>query len=176
MVFKKILVAIDSSSQAQVVFEQALELAQKLGSSLMVFHCVSWESEGQAGSFVGTLADIDMYGTVQRLQRERLQKEKEKTLGWLQTYCKQGTSKDIPTEFDCKVGDPNSQICDLARSWGADLIVMGRRGHKGLSEILLGSVSNYVVHHAPCSVLVLQGLTAPTGDTLAIATQANMNG
>lgn len=53
---------------------------------------------------------------------------------------------------------------------------MGRRGHKGLSEILLGSVSNYVVHHAPCSVLVLQGLTAPTGDTLAIATQANMNG
>ena len=48
---------------------------------------------------------------------------------------------------------------ESSQNWEADLIVIGRRGHQGLSEILLGSVSNYVVHHAPCSVLVVQGVT-----------------
>ncbi|WP_442949349.1 universal stress protein [Nostoc sp.] len=42
-------------------------------------------------------------------------------------------------------------------SWGADLIVLGRRGLKGFAELLAGSVSNHVVHHSPCSVLVVQG-------------------
>jgi len=37
------------------------------------------------------------------------------------------------------------------------LVVVGRRGHSGLSELFLGSVSNYVLHRAPCSVLTIQG-------------------
>ena len=44
----------------------------------------------------------------------------------------------------------------LAKDWNADLIIMGRRGLTGLSEMFLGSVSNYVVHHASCSVLLIQ--------------------
>ena len=39
-------------------------------------------------------------------------------------------------------------------------MVIGRRGHKNISEMFLGSVSNYVMHHAPCSVLVVQGANA----------------
>ncbi|NEO28803.1 MAG: universal stress protein, partial [Kamptonema sp. SIO4C4] len=35
-------------------------------------------------------------------------------------------------------------------------VIIGRRGRVGLSEILLGSVSNYVLHHAPCAVMVVQ--------------------
>jgi nucleotide-binding universal stress UspA family protein len=175
MVFKKILVAIDRSPQAQVVLEQALELAQKEESTLMVFHCVSWELVAQAQPFIGTLVDVDMSGTFQRLQRERVQKNIEQARDWLATCCQQATSKDIPTEFDCKTGDPNLKICELAKAWGADLIVVGRRGHKGLSEMLLGSVSNYVVHNAPCSVLVVQGVIAQRVDTPAEATPVKMN-
>ncbi|CCQ49032.1 hypothetical protein CWATWH8502_2292 [Crocosphaera watsonii WH 8502] len=37
-----------------------------------------------------------------------------------------------------------------------DVIVMGHRGISGLQEFFLGSVSNYVLHHAPCSVLIVQ--------------------
>lgn len=171
MLLKKILIALDRSSQSQAVFEQALELAQKEGSRLMLFHCVSWDTEGTSAPFIGTLADVDMYGTMQRLQRERIQKETEDAINWLQTYCQLATSKGIPTEFDCQAGDPNSKICELAESWGADLIILGRRGHKGLREMLLGSVSNYVVHHASCSVFVVQGVTPPAVETPVTASQ-----
>ena len=60
-------------------------------------------------------------------------------------------------EFDCRLGNPGSVICDAAREWGADLIVVGRRGYKGLTEVLLGSVSSHVVRNAHCSVLIVQG-------------------
>ena len=170
MVFKKILVAIDHSRQSQAVFEQALELAQKEGSRLMVFHTLDWDATPEAGSYIGTLADVDMYGTIQRLHHERLQKAIEKTREWLQGYYQLAAEKGIIVEFNCKVGKPNSQICELAQSWGADLIVLGRRGYKGLSEMLLGSVSNYVFHHAPCSVLVVQGVGIPTAHAAVTVT------
>jgi len=46
-------------------------------------------------------------------------------------------------------------ICELAIDWNADLIMMGRRGRSGIAEFFLGSVSNYVLHHAPCSVQIV---------------------
>jgi len=54
------------------------------------------------------------------------------------------------------MGDPGRWIRDLAHSWEADLIVLGRRGLTGVAEMFLGSVSNYIVHHVGCSVLVVQ--------------------
>jgi nucleotide-binding universal stress UspA family protein len=175
MVFKKILVALDNSSQSSLVFEQALELAQTEESHLMLFHCLSLETDGAWTPFVGTLGDMDMYNTFQRLQRERLHNKVESVHRWLQTYCQQATAHNVPCELDCKLGDVGSQICEAARQWEADVIVLSRRGRKGLSELLLGSVSNYVLHYAPCSVLVVQGITLPLVDTSAIATQANLN-
>ncbi|MGL4622525.1 MAG: universal stress protein, partial [Chroococcidiopsis sp.] len=52
-------------------------------------------------------------------------------------------------------------ICDFALAWKADLIVTGRRGRRGLSEFFMGSVSNYVLHHASCSVLTVQSPVQP---------------
>jgi nucleotide-binding universal stress UspA family protein len=44
-------------------------------------------------------------------------------------------------------GDPGSLICEVAREEDVDSVVMGRRGHSRVGELLLGSVSHYVVHH-----------------------------
>ena len=59
---------------------------------------------------------------------------------------------------DCAVesGEVRSMIIDFAANWGADLIVMGSRGYKGLTRLLLGSVAESVVRHAHCSVLVIR--------------------
>jgi len=52
-------------------------------------------------------------------------------------------------------GHPADVLVREAR--GADLLVVGSRGHGGFAGVLLGSVSQHCVHHAPCSVLVIQG-------------------
>ncbi len=52
-------------------------------------------------------------------------------------------------------GAPDQQLIDLAKEWNADLIVVGSHG-RGFWGRLLGSVSTGVIHHAPCSVLVVR--------------------
>jgi general stress protein 26/nucleotide-binding universal stress UspA family protein len=53
-------------------------------------------------------------------------------------------------------GDPRSVIVEEAKEWGADLIVVGSHGYTGLKRLLLGSVAQSVVGHAPCSVEVVR--------------------
>ncbi len=53
-------------------------------------------------------------------------------------------------------GDPKSIILDDAKAWGADLIVLGSHGRKGLERFMLGSVSEAVLRHAHCSVEIVR--------------------
>ena len=53
-------------------------------------------------------------------------------------------------------GDPKSQIIDVADQWPADMIVVGSHGWKGFKRFLMGSVSEAIVRHAPCSVEVIR--------------------
>lgn len=166
MSFKKMLVAIDRLNLSETVFEEALELAQTQGASLMVFHCINWQNEGQItpltgssiGFDVGSGMGLDPTGGVmeQTLQQERLQQELQQVQGWIDTYGQKAAKLGIATESYYKVGDAGESICEVAQNWGADLIVIGRQGHTALTEMLMGSVSNHVLHHAPCSVLVVQ--------------------
>ena len=58
------------------------------------------------------------------------------------------------------IGSPFHDICKIAEQSKSDLIVVGSHGRTGLSHVLLGSVAERVVRHAPCPVLVV-GKTAP---------------
>jgi nucleotide-binding universal stress UspA family protein len=53
-------------------------------------------------------------------------------------------------------GDAKTKILENATKWGADLIVVGSHGWKGLNRFLLGSVSEAVARHAPCSVEIVR--------------------
>ena len=63
---------------------------------------------------------------------------------------------------ECKIsseflqGEPKGQILDYCKGWGADLVVMGTRGNKGLDLILLGSISQGVLMQSPCPVLIVK--------------------
>ncbi|MCY7366658.1 MAG: universal stress protein [Chamaesiphon sp.] len=62
----------------------------------------------------------------------------------------------IQAEILQSFGDTGPTICTVAKTWGADLIIMGRNQKSVLTEIFLGSTSNDVLHHAHCSVLIIQ--------------------
>jgi nucleotide-binding universal stress UspA family protein len=64
--------------------------------------------------------------------------------------------KNLKVESVVRDGHPRTTIVDEARKWSADLIVMGSHGRTGLLRLLLGSVAEYVVSHAPCSVEVVR--------------------
>jgi nucleotide-binding universal stress UspA family protein len=168
MGYKRILVALDRSSQAPIVFEHTLEQIQATEAPhLMIAHTVRMETDVPTGAFMGlgTIADVDTYNTLKKAHQERMQQHVHQAEDWLQSYYQKAIEQGISTEVDCHVGEPAIRICELARIWDADLVVLGRRGHQGIKEIVLGSVSNYVVHHAPCSVLVVQGAVSEVQNT-----------
>lgn len=63
-------------------------------------------------------------------------------------------SVEITTEL--LAGSPENQIVETAEKFQADLIIVGSHGYNTWERLLLGSVSDSVVHHAPCSVLVVR--------------------
>jgi nucleotide-binding universal stress UspA family protein len=154
MPYQKILVALDNTPLGKQVFEQAISLAKQNGAALMLFHSLPLENQTltpYASLYNEQLAEFSY------LIREQLEKQTEEVRYWLADYGKIANEQGITTEWDWKIGEPGRWIRELASSWQADLIVIGRRGRQGLSEMFLGSVSNYVVHHVHCSVLVVQG-------------------
>ena len=150
MAYKKILTPLDFSPRSETVFNQALEIAQQNRASLMLLHCISSESYLPYGSFVG-----ESWANLSTLLRENLEKEKETVIAKLSDYAQKAQSQGVEAEWDWKVGDAGKWIQKMSENWQADLIVLGRRGLTGLSEIFIGSVSNYVVHHVTCSVLIV---------------------
>ena len=67
------------------------------------------------------------------------------------------THKDPPIHVELVQGPPASVITTRAEQQGHDLIVVGTHGNRGFRRLLLGSVAEGVVRHAPCSVLVVHG-------------------
>ncbi|MEY2985436.1 MAG: hypothetical protein RLZZ568_2053 [Cyanobacteriota bacterium] len=153
MAYHKIFVALAQIDSAEVVFDQAMELAQKEQSQLMLFHCILPESQSFNAypSFYGEDA-IRFSQTIQT----HIEQQETKTRAWLSHLASKAQQAGIPCEWDWKVGEAGRWVRDLAKNWQADLIVVGRRGLRGMAELFLGSVSSYVVHHAHCSVLVVQ--------------------
>lgn len=157
VMYRKILVALDHSPARTVLVGKAVAMAKFMEADLMLVHALSAYDDASPG--LPVRAYHSYYPIVDSIAWETYQKRweaYEKTgLEDLQNLAKEANAAGIKAEFVQTAGDPGRVICDTARSWEADLIVVGNRGRAGLSEFLLGSVSNYVMHHATCSVLVV---------------------
>lgn len=157
--FQKILVALDNSEIGEHVFNEAISLAKAVHANVMLLHVLSPFDGGYLNPVLlqpnGVYPTLHTEAVNKYMQQwEQLKQEK---LNMLLCFAEQAKQAGIITEFSENLGDPGRAICEVARSWQADLIIVGRRGRKGLSEFFLGSVSNYVLHNASCSVLTVQG-------------------
>jgi nucleotide-binding universal stress UspA family protein len=159
--FHKILVALDDSAISKFVFEKAIALAKATDAHLLLVHVLSPTDEAYPDILNYSTADIhypSLYREVIATHLERWSNYEHRQLEVLRSLAAEAQSVGVAAEFTQSIGDPGRSICAFARTWDAELIVIGRRGRSGLSELLLGSVSNYVTHHAPCSVLTIQHL------------------
>ena len=149
--YQRILVALDDSQLSQQAFQQSLYLAQIFDAELQLLNVISpLEAEYQN---TVSLAGRGYYSnTIDETVEEKWQLSVANQLDYLQSLAEQATQAGVSAEFVQEIG----QICKSARDWEADLIVIGSHGRKGLSELFLGSVSNYVSHHVPCAVMVVR--------------------
>ncbi|MBF2062956.1 MAG: universal stress protein [Calothrix sp. C42_A2020_038] len=164
---RRILVALENNQIGNDVFREALSFAKISGARLMLLHVMSPFDE----RYINPVS-IDPYSYYPAMHSEAMlqtvenwEKLKQDNVNFLNKLCSQATFDGITSEFTQSVGDPGQSICEVASNWQADLIIVGRRGRTGLSEFFLGSVSNYVLHHAPCSVLTIQKKQQKTKET-----------
>lgn len=155
--FKKVLVAVDQSAMGQQVFDQALAIAKANQSSMMLLHVLSAEEDGSPQILVSP--DIGYYPALSDtnllIYREQWEQYEKRGIAMLERLVEVARAEGVPAEYTQSVGQAGANICRLAKQWSADVIVMGRRGRSGLTALLLGSVSNYVLHHAPCSAVIV---------------------
>jgi nucleotide-binding universal stress UspA family protein len=162
--FSKILVAIDHEPGSKQVFETALSLAKADNANLFLLHVLSVEEENSPfmSPYLVQHKDrcIHVNPRIMRQANEEFDREwadfKQEGIKLLRSFSNKAIAAGVSTEFSQITGHPSLIICEFAQSCHADVIAIGRRGRSGLKEMFLGSVSNYVVHHAPCSVLLVQ--------------------
>ena len=135
----KILLATDGSKEAQVGARTAADLAKSHDSEL---HMVYVES---ALPMIGGFADPG---------EERVGPESRQLLDE-QVKLIQETGTNV-AEAHLRLGRPDEQILRVGEEIDAGLIVMGSRGRGGIRRALMGSVSDSVVRHAHCPVLVVR--------------------
>jgi nucleotide-binding universal stress UspA family protein len=153
--FKKILVAIGDSSESQAVLAAGLTLAEKFGAEILLLHAIDPSTPTGFSPLVGGMFPIVNDIALEQYAKEWKEYETQ-GIERLQTYAAQAQERGVKVESSQNFGDSGKMICDLAKNWSAAVIVMGRNQKSMLSEILLGSTSNYVLHHAACSVMVIQ--------------------
>jgi nucleotide-binding universal stress UspA family protein len=153
--FKKILVAIGDSSESQSVLNAGLTLAEKFGAQMLLLHVINPSTSTGSSPLVGGMFPIVNDIALEQYAKE-LKASEQTGSERLQTYAEQARQRGIAVEISQNFGNSGRMICDLAKNWSADAIVMGRNQRSLLSEVFLGSTSNYVLHHAHCSVMVIQ--------------------
>jgi len=163
--FHKILAAVDGSMIGEQAFEQAISLTKAMNAQLMLIHVQApFESTYPSPVFPFESTYPGASAQAFEIQMEAWEAQHHRGAQLLQALNDRAIAAGVDAQSTQPLGNPGQTICEFAQTWGADLIVIGRRGHTGLDELIVGSVSNYVVHHAPCSVLTVQGMANGTGE------------
>ncbi|MFO1486526.1 MAG: universal stress protein [Verrucomicrobiaceae bacterium] len=137
--WKKIVVPTDFSDHSNLALKAAASLGHRTGASVLLLHVTEPAYEGL------------------RIQTEELHECMTRAAeGQLEKLAGEHFPGSPHVSFVVKEGRPADVICKTAAEVQADAIIIPTHGHSGLANVLLGSVTEKVVRHAPCSVLVVR--------------------
>lgn len=139
MEFQKILIAIDSRKSAEIVALNGLQLAQQYHSEIALVSIVdpskNWNDELATPREIDDMIDANLNVSQQNVIEK--------------------VFKSYPVKTFIERGKPYEVILKIAEEWGADVIVMGTHGRKGLSHLLIGSVAEEVIRHSKKTLVVI---------------------
>ena len=139
----RILLATDGSPSAAKATEEAVRLARATGWPLAIV--TAWHIPVTGFAYDPLVVVDDLIDSV-----------RESATRALETAAAVARAAGVEPETKLVEGAPADQICVLAESLGATMIVIGSHGWGAVRRLLFGSVSWAVLHHAPCSVLVVR--------------------
>lgn len=142
--YQNILVGVDGSDQAREAFEKAVEVAKR-NNARIILACVI---ENQTYNVVG-------YTT---MNAELMQNETDEVEDMLKEYKEYARAAGFTNvETVVSFGSPKAVMIDeLAPKYQVDLIMVGQSGLNAVERFMMGSVSSYIIRHAPCDVLVVR--------------------
>lgn len=132
---RSILLATDLTHVSDDATGQAIDLAASLGARLLVVNVIDPTEQGS--------------GLRSRVDQLRADREPE-----LLAVIERARSKGVEAAYLLWTGEPGPGIVAAGQAEGVDLIIVGTRGRDRAGRFLLGSVSDHVVYHAACPVLV----------------------
>lgn len=146
------LFATDFSPSSQAAFKQLQELAVPLRPAITLLHTYE-----VAGTWIDQAYQTIDPGFFAKIEKD-IETEALKRLEELRQIL---LSSRLEATALCRRGHAGKSIVTFAREAPCNLIVLGNRGLGGAGALLLGSTSRYVLHHAPCPVLVVPSPVHP---------------
>lgn len=141
---KNILVGVDGSKPSIEASHHAMDLAQQTGAKLTFVFVIETPQVIPVGPLSGYVTTAPA----------RSEDDVRKAEALVEQIAKERPGLSVTTRVE--LGQPDEVLCELAATLKADLVVVGARGHNAAQRFFLGSVSDRVVHHAPCPVLVVR--------------------
>ena len=141
---RTILLATDLGPASDAALDRAIGLAGRLGAELLVVSVIDARTLRLPGGHFSARVD-------------QVRDDRERSAAGIVA---RGRAAGVRVRFLVWEGEAGEAIVEAAHAEGADMIVVGTHGRGGIGRFLLGSVSEYVVRHAPVPVLVVR--PAPT--------------
>lgn len=146
----KILLALDDSECSAAATRAVIAQFTPAHTTVHVVHADDWP-QGMPPAMAFAEGSAAAHGI---LSLHKLRRSHAAAL--LESAADQLRAAGFTTVASMREGDPRHVIVACADEWHADLIVMGSHGRKGVNRLILGSVSDSVARHAPCSVEIIR--------------------
>ena len=142
--YKRILIATDGSEKSSLAAQAGIDLAKALGEEVLALNVINE---------VVIASAVRQLGSDRKDVEDKLMASGQKAVDSLK---KMGSAAGVKVDPIVRMGSPANMVIDVARTEGADLIVMGSHGESGASKLLIGSVVQKVLYWATIPVLVVR--------------------